>query len=382
MADRLTSAEFARRHDLPDWRILLQGIETWFVAPSFVDAVAFIGEIAEAAEAANHHPDLDLRYRRLHVRLTSHDAGRAHRPRRSAGGHDLRAGRRPRHLRRAPGQHAPGGGHRRPRHRCRAARSGGPRWATRTIRPTTARSCARSTTRPASGPAFWFQQMDAPARSATASTSTSTCRRTRWTTASRPPWRPAGRWSPTPAARAFWVLADPEGNEACLCTWEDRELTGPGVAGRGPFGRSLVLRFERRRAERSEFKNPEEAARAHLQPQGQRDHPQVARRRCRRPRARPARHRGRPRPARQAQARVRPAHRHRRPRDRDQRRQGRAHRQQGRAEDRLPALRLPGRAQGADVRRRPRPPSPRRPCAGPSAACSRRTASAARCSPS
>ena len=23
-------------------------------------------------------------------------------------------------------------------------------------------------------------------------------------------------------ARAFWVLADPEGNEACLCTWEDR----------------------------------------------------------------------------------------------------------------------------------------------------------------
>ncbi|MDX6325266.1 MAG: 4a-hydroxytetrahydrobiopterin dehydratase, partial [Nocardioidaceae bacterium] len=24
-------------------------------------------------------------------------------------------------------------------------------------------------------------------------------------------------------ARAFWVLADPEGNEACICTWQDRE---------------------------------------------------------------------------------------------------------------------------------------------------------------
>jgi hypothetical protein len=24
-------------------------------------------------------------------------------------------------------------------------------------------------------------------------------------------------------ARSFWVLADPEGNEACICTWLDRD---------------------------------------------------------------------------------------------------------------------------------------------------------------
>ena len=24
-------------------------------------------------------------------------------------------------------------------------------------------------------------------------------------------------------ARAFWILADPEGNEACVCTWQDRD---------------------------------------------------------------------------------------------------------------------------------------------------------------
>jgi 4a-hydroxytetrahydrobiopterin dehydratase len=31
-----------------------------------------------------------------------------------------------------------------------------------------------------------------------------------------------GRLLSDRAARAFWVLADPEGNEACVCTWQDR----------------------------------------------------------------------------------------------------------------------------------------------------------------
>ena len=42
----------------------------------FRAAVALIGRIADAAEAADHHPDLCLRrYRQLEVRLTTHDAG-------------------------------------------------------------------------------------------------------------------------------------------------------------------------------------------------------------------------------------------------------------------------------------------------------------------
>ena len=42
----------------------------------FRDAVALIDRIADAAEAANHHPDLCLRgYRNLEVRLTTHDRG-------------------------------------------------------------------------------------------------------------------------------------------------------------------------------------------------------------------------------------------------------------------------------------------------------------------
>src|SRR5688572_24855319 len=76
MAERYTQAEFARRHDLPDWSILLQGLETWWSAPTFSEAAGFAAEVAAAADAADHHPDLDVRYPgKVHVRLTSHDAG-------------------------------------------------------------------------------------------------------------------------------------------------------------------------------------------------------------------------------------------------------------------------------------------------------------------
>ena len=43
--------------------------------PTFMGAIDAVREIAELAESANHHPDLDIRYRRLHVGLTTHDEG-------------------------------------------------------------------------------------------------------------------------------------------------------------------------------------------------------------------------------------------------------------------------------------------------------------------
>ena len=61
--------------------------------------------------------------------------------------------------------------------------------------------------------------------------------------------------------------------------------------------------------------------------------------------------RDRRRPPRQGQARVHAARRHGRLRDRRQRREDPRHGQEARREDRLPALRLPGRAQGADAPR-------------------------------
>jgi 4a-hydroxytetrahydrobiopterin dehydratase len=42
---------------------------------SFPKAIEFVDRLAEAAEAANHHPDIDIRYRKVTVRWTTHSEG-------------------------------------------------------------------------------------------------------------------------------------------------------------------------------------------------------------------------------------------------------------------------------------------------------------------
>ena len=46
-----------------------------FEFPSFPDAIDFVTRVAGFAEAANHHPDLDIRYRKVRVALSTHDEG-------------------------------------------------------------------------------------------------------------------------------------------------------------------------------------------------------------------------------------------------------------------------------------------------------------------
>jgi 4a-hydroxytetrahydrobiopterin dehydratase len=46
-----------------------------FEFESFPKAIDFVVQLAEAAESENHHPDIDIRYRRVTVRWTSHDKG-------------------------------------------------------------------------------------------------------------------------------------------------------------------------------------------------------------------------------------------------------------------------------------------------------------------
>lgn len=57
------------------WEERNGALEREFELPSFAEAIAFVTRVAEAAEAANHHPDVDIRYRRVLVRWTTHSAG-------------------------------------------------------------------------------------------------------------------------------------------------------------------------------------------------------------------------------------------------------------------------------------------------------------------
>ncbi len=61
--------------DLPRWTGDAHGLRRTVELPSFRDAVAAIVAIADVAEEMDHHPDVDLRYRTLHLMLVSHSAG-------------------------------------------------------------------------------------------------------------------------------------------------------------------------------------------------------------------------------------------------------------------------------------------------------------------
>jgi 4a-hydroxytetrahydrobiopterin dehydratase len=65
----------ARLATLTGWERQGDEIVKTFELPTFPDAIAFVTRIAERAEAANHHPDLDIRYRKVRVALSTHDAG-------------------------------------------------------------------------------------------------------------------------------------------------------------------------------------------------------------------------------------------------------------------------------------------------------------------
>ncbi len=43
--------------------------------PTFPAAVRFVDFVAELAEAADHHPDIDIRYNRVRLTLSTHSAG-------------------------------------------------------------------------------------------------------------------------------------------------------------------------------------------------------------------------------------------------------------------------------------------------------------------
>lgn len=70
---QLTPRQFFETEGLEDWRVLFTGALAHFRTGSFSAGVSLAAAIAELADAANHHPDLDVRYGGVTVRLISHD---------------------------------------------------------------------------------------------------------------------------------------------------------------------------------------------------------------------------------------------------------------------------------------------------------------------
>jgi 4a-hydroxytetrahydrobiopterin dehydratase len=60
---------------LQGWQRSGAAIQRVFQFPDFVAAMQFVNKIAEAAEQANHHPDIDIRYNKVTMSLVSHDSG-------------------------------------------------------------------------------------------------------------------------------------------------------------------------------------------------------------------------------------------------------------------------------------------------------------------
>ncbi len=205
---KLTGQQIAAEA-LDGWVYVLGRLRTRIATKDFADGLAVVNAIAAAAEEMDHHPDLDLRYTHVDIRLTSHDVG-------AVTGRDIRLARKITAL---------GFAH-------EAASVSQIEFALDTpsqasIQPFWAAVLAMTPSvddvRDPFGalPAVWFQESGS--------------------SEPRQHWHPdvwvdpaqvqpridaalaaGGTLVSDEEAPSFWVLADPDGNKVCLCTWQDR----------------------------------------------------------------------------------------------------------------------------------------------------------------
>ncbi|TSD46144.1 4a-hydroxytetrahydrobiopterin dehydratase [Rhodococcus sp. KBS0724] len=69
------SAIDAALEELPDWQRTDNAITRVVESPTFPEAIALLQDVAAAAEAADHHPDMDVRWRKVTYSLSTHSAG-------------------------------------------------------------------------------------------------------------------------------------------------------------------------------------------------------------------------------------------------------------------------------------------------------------------
>jgi 4a-hydroxytetrahydrobiopterin dehydratase len=76
MPARLSDLEIQRAlGSLPGWSRRGDVLTKTFAFTAFMDGIDFVVGIAKLADAANHPPDIDIRYTKVVVTLSTHDAG-------------------------------------------------------------------------------------------------------------------------------------------------------------------------------------------------------------------------------------------------------------------------------------------------------------------
>lgn len=72
----LSSTEIdSRLSSLDGWQLERGEIVRTFTLHNFCGSLDFVNRVGELAEAAGHHPDIDIRYNKVHLALVTHDAG-------------------------------------------------------------------------------------------------------------------------------------------------------------------------------------------------------------------------------------------------------------------------------------------------------------------
>ena len=74
--DRLTDSQIEEQlRELSEWSANNGAIQRTYQFRDFPQAIAFVNSVAEAAEAAQHHPDILIRFNKVTLTLSTHDAG-------------------------------------------------------------------------------------------------------------------------------------------------------------------------------------------------------------------------------------------------------------------------------------------------------------------
>jgi len=60
---------------LPEWKLEQGELVRTVTFKDFLQAMKFVNQVADLAEKAGHHPDIDIRYNKVRLALVTHDAG-------------------------------------------------------------------------------------------------------------------------------------------------------------------------------------------------------------------------------------------------------------------------------------------------------------------